>query len=33
MPGDYLVLPSEMDHEGLVRLATYGGHTLYRRVD
>jgi 4-amino-4-deoxy-L-arabinose transferase-like glycosyltransferase len=33
MPGDYLVLPSEMDHEGLVRLATHGGHTLYRRVD
>ena len=31
MPGDYLVLPSEMAHDGLVQLGTYGKHTLYRR--
>ena len=33
MPGDYLVLPTDLEHEGLVHLATYGGHTLYRRTD
>jgi hypothetical protein len=31
MPGDYLVLPSEMAHDGLVQLATCGKHSLYRR--
>jgi len=31
MPGDYLVLPADMDHDGLVRLASDGRHTLYRR--
>lgn len=31
VPGDYLVLPSGMDHDGLVQLATYGNHSLYRR--
>jgi len=30
-PGDYLVLPSSMDHDGLIRLATHGRHALYRR--
>jgi 4-amino-4-deoxy-L-arabinose transferase-like glycosyltransferase len=30
-PGDFLVLPAHEDHDGLVQLATYGGHTLYRR--
>jgi 4-amino-4-deoxy-L-arabinose transferase-like glycosyltransferase len=30
-PGDYLVLPSSMNHDGLVQLATDGRHTLYRR--
>ena len=30
-PGDYLVLPSTMDHDGLVERATNGRHTLYQR--
>jgi 4-amino-4-deoxy-L-arabinose transferase-like glycosyltransferase len=30
-PGDYLVLPSSMDHDGLIELATSGRHTLYQR--
>lgn len=30
-PGDYLVLPASMDHDGLVELASDGRHTLYRR--
>jgi hypothetical protein len=33
MPGDFLVLPSDMDHDGLVELASDGRHTLYRRSD
>jgi hypothetical protein len=32
-PGDYLVLPSSMAHDGLVGLASNGRHTLYRRGD
>jgi hypothetical protein len=30
-PGDYLVLLSSMDHDGLIELASNGRHTLYRR--
>jgi 4-amino-4-deoxy-L-arabinose transferase-like glycosyltransferase len=33
MPGDFLVLPSDMDHDGLAELASDGRHTLYRRND